>query len=113
MGGDVALFREILADYLKELKEVPEQLAAHMREGDMASAHRLVHTLKGTSASVGALPMSNAAKAAEVHFKSPQPDIAAEALLGPLRAEVTATLLAMADYLAQAAPTTGADKAAP
>ena len=99
MGGDTTLFAAILVAYLKELKAVPEQLAMHFKNADWVSAHRLLHTLKGTSATVGAMHMSNLAKSMEEKVRSPELSFQEETSLDSIQQAVDTTLEVMAIYL--------------
>ena len=103
MGGDTTLFVAILVEYLKELKDVPEQLAMHLKNSDLVSAHRLLHTLKGTSATVGAVHMSNVAKSMEEKVRSPELGVQEQTLLDSIQQAVDTTLEDMSTYLRQTA----------
>ena len=70
MGGDMDFYRLILQTYLDELKTIPSTLTKLFEDHDIAAAHRLLHTLKSTSASVGAMEMCRVAKDAELQVKT-------------------------------------------
>jgi len=69
LGGDTALYASILASYLDDITHMPDQLDAFLQCGDTVGAGRLLHTLKGLSATVGATSMAAVAKAAESMLK--------------------------------------------
>ncbi|SNS10973.1 PAS domain S-box-containing protein [Humidesulfovibrio mexicanus] len=65
LGGDEDLLREVVELYLAELPEKRAALSRAMAGSDMAGLRLAAHSLKGTSASVGALAASQAAKRLE------------------------------------------------
>ena len=85
------------------------QARAALAAGDRVQAQRLLHTLKGTAATIGANPLAQAAQAAETLLGEPLQDAAeqeqllaaCEALSGPL---VAALREALADGQKAAAP---------
>jgi HPt (histidine-containing phosphotransfer) domain-containing protein len=60
---------------LQELRQLPTQLAGHLNSGKREDALRMVHTLKGTSATVGALAFSSQAILLEQEIKKPETDL--------------------------------------
>ena len=106
LGGNTQLYATVLESYLLELTGQPDQLDALLAAGDATAAERVLHTLKGLSATVGATYMAAAAKALESAIKSG----ASEQTLAPLRAHFRAAVtgtLATIGPIAQsyAAPT--------
>jgi two-component system sensor histidine kinase/response regulator len=69
IGGNTELYVAILQAYLAEIAELPGQLDALLASGDRQGAGRLLHTLKGLSATVGANAMSDLALAFERSVK--------------------------------------------
>ena len=65
MGGDSALYLGIVQDYLEELGTQADALEATLSQNDIPAAIRLLHTLKGLSATVGANHMQSVAKRME------------------------------------------------
>ena len=70
LGGNAQLYREVLASYLQELKSQPDQVDALLKSGDQVGATRLLHTLKGLSATVGATYLAAVTKAMEQALKN-------------------------------------------
>jgi CheY-like chemotaxis protein/HPt (histidine-containing phosphotransfer) domain-containing protein len=81
LGGNAALYADVLESYLNELTGQPDQLDTLLDNGNLAEAGRLLHTFKGLSATVGATYLAAVTKAAELAVKADAP--ARE--LGPLR----------------------------
>ncbi|KQP49309.1 response regulator [Pseudorhodoferax sp. Leaf274] len=87
---------------------------AALAAGDRPQAQRLLHTLKGTAATIGAGPLAQAAQAAETMLGQPPQDAAAqdrllaacEALCGPLVDALRQVLAATATTPATAAQPT-------
>ena len=102
MGGDKDLFRLILQAYLEELKTIAGTLSELFADQDIQTAHRVLHTLKGTSSSVGATLMHNAAKAAEQRVKTAGADFDHKAMLDELTEAVQTTLSTMSPHLEMA-----------
>ncbi len=100
LGGNTQLYATVLASYLLELAGQSDQLDALLATGDGTAATRLLHTLKGVSATVGATYMSAVAKTVESAIKAG----ASEPALAPVRAhfrEAVAGTLATMTPLAQ------------
>ncbi len=72
MGGDKQLYAEVLGIYLQELRLLGSALEQGLQAGDRATARRLVHTLKGTSATVGASALAAQALLLETEIRDPQ-----------------------------------------
>ncbi len=68
LTGNTGLYASILRTYLNDLATQPAQLRQLLACGDVVGATRLLHTLKGVSATVGAVDMTNTAKAAEAEL---------------------------------------------
>ncbi|QTN30400.1 response regulator [Rhodoferax sp. AJA081-3] len=69
LDGKSGLYASILRSYLDELADQPAQLTSLLDGGDLAAAGRLLHTLKGVSATVGAVYLGAFAAAAEADVK--------------------------------------------
>jgi HPt (histidine-containing phosphotransfer) domain-containing protein len=67
-GGDAEFVVEIIDDYLANARTLLASLAASLMAGDAGATRISAHTLKGTSASLGAFPLS--ALAAEIEAVS-------------------------------------------
>ena len=65
MGCNSELYATVLTSYLTDLRAAPDQLDTFLTIGDLAGARRLLHTVKGLSATVGATDMAAVAKATE------------------------------------------------
>ena len=75
MAGDRNLYAQLLNVYLQELRLLPRELAAHLDSGKREEALRMVHTLKGNSATLGAKAFSSRARLLEQEIKSPESDL--------------------------------------
>lgn len=58
LGGDVSLYQKMLSLFAADLATLPAQLDELMKQGDHHSASRLLHTIKGLSAQLGATELS-------------------------------------------------------
>jgi two-component system sensor histidine kinase/response regulator len=74
MGGDSELYLSIVKEYLGEIESLPYQLNECLERGDFLSAKRLMHTIKGISATVGATQMAETARRMELAIQDAPPD---------------------------------------
>ena len=111
LGGDTALYARILQAYLNEIASMPDQLDELMQAADLAGAARLLHTLKGLSATVGARDLAEVAKVLEGMVKTVDVSHPADDFLARFRATVASTSIRMgqiaqgfSSLVSQAAP---------
>lgn len=93
-------FKDIIKTYASSgennLKQIPEALARH----DQPEAIRLAHSLKGSSASVGAVKMSAASRVMELTLKGQgEPNADIPAILETMKAEFAEACLALQKYI--------------
>ena len=65
VGGNLRLYRAMLQQYAEDQAETPAALRAALAAGDVKTAERLAHTLKGVSATLGIKPASEAGAVVE------------------------------------------------
>ncbi|MDA5483057.1 CHASE domain-containing protein [Yersinia intermedia] len=58
LGGDISLYQKMLSLFAADLATFPTQLDVLMTQGDHQSASRLLHTIKGLAAQLGATELS-------------------------------------------------------
>jgi HPt (histidine-containing phosphotransfer) domain-containing protein len=63
MGGNEALYREVLQAYLKENRDTADRLDEAIREGRHEDAADIVHKITSSSGSIGAKALQDAATA--------------------------------------------------
>ncbi len=102
--GKKRLYRDLLRKFTAGQKGAVSAIRAALDEGDLATAERHAHTLKGTAGNIGALPVQDAAANLEAAIREtrPRPEIDArlaelEPPLGALLAHLEAALSAPAD----------------
>jgi len=61
LGGNKALYLRTLKSFLQDSAALPQQLAEHLQAKRFDDAARLLHTLKGLAATIGATPLSQVA----------------------------------------------------
>ena len=71
-GGQAGLVQRVLATYTLSLQRLLEQLAAARAAGDRDGMRHAAHTLKSSSASVGALELSALCAQAEAGLRDGQ-----------------------------------------
>lgn len=101
MGGNRELYASILEAYLEELGGQPDLLDAALDKADFPAAMRLLHTLKGLSATVGASYMEAVANRAEAQVKAPNAASCTAQQVAELRATFRAAVTASTHMLAQ------------
>jgi CheY-like chemotaxis protein len=101
MGGDMELYASILEAYLAELGGQADLLDAALDASDFPAATRLLHTLKGLSATVGASYMEAVAKRAEAVLKASSTTAQSTEELVELRATFRAAVATSTPVLAQ------------
>ncbi|MFC5300855.1 ATP-binding protein [Azospira restricta] len=99
LGGDRALYRQIVPTFLDDLAEQLAGLDAALAAGDFGGARRAAHSVKGMSASVGAERLRRDAQALE-NACAAADAAAVAAAAPPFRSEAEAVGVAMRDYLA-------------
>lgn len=68
-GGLNGLLGRVLATYRKSLARLMHQLAVGRDEGDQSAVRLVAHTLKSSSASIGALALSDVCAAVELAIR--------------------------------------------
>jgi PAS domain S-box-containing protein len=104
LGNNAELYGQILLSYLQELASSPDQLDGFLEAGDLVEAGRLLHTLKGLSATVGASYMAAVAKATEAQVKGAGPAFA----LDDARAQFRVAVAITSEVMGKIAKTFGA-----
>ncbi|MRS04249.1 response regulator, partial [bacterium] len=64
-GGEIAVYFEFLARFIKQLKQTDQKLRAAYKKGDVEQLHSLSHGLKGTAANFEAITVRDSASALE------------------------------------------------
>ncbi|WP_293932378.1 PAS domain-containing hybrid sensor histidine kinase/response regulator [Iodobacter sp.] len=95
LGGNKVLYERILAAFLGEITAMPDQLDALLQVNNQADAARLMHTLKGMAATVGANYLASMASIAEGELKLDESDFAKHDLSLRFRAAVQLTMRAL------------------
>ena len=65
LGGNRSLYEKLLATFVRDLRTMPGELKDHLDQEQFELSSRLIHTLKGLAATMGALPLAQQAVAAE------------------------------------------------
>jgi PAS domain S-box-containing protein len=90
-GGNHALYRRLLIRFRESERDFAARFAAARSDADPVAAERLAHTLKGTSANIGARGVQSAAAELELACRQ----AASQESLQPLVARVTESLAAV------------------
>jgi len=80
-GDDLALFKELFADFIRSLPVKLSQLREEFDAGDMKKLSLLSHNLKGLSANYGAMQLSTLASVLDDQSREGLRELAAETLL--------------------------------
>ncbi|WP_310389704.1 response regulator [Roseateles sp.] len=74
MGGKPAVYARMLRNFTADLGAMQAQLRLHLAQADTRSALRLIHTLKGVAATLGAVHLADQASQAERALMAAQAD---------------------------------------
>ncbi len=91
VNDNVALYRKILASFRDDQADAIERIYAAHRGGDEKSTARLLHTLRGLAASIGAQALARNVRDIEAALHSGQRDLA-DTLLAQLEAPFAALI---------------------
>jgi HPt (histidine-containing phosphotransfer) domain-containing protein len=103
VGGDMAFVTELIEAYLGDAPAQIAQIHAGVEAGDPASVVRPAHTLKSSSATVGAQRLAATARRLELASRNDELDGATDAL-DSLDAEWQATEVALRAWMASKTP---------
>ena len=98
-GDDIAFVRELIETYLGDTPQQFEAMTVAVEADDAAGLVRPAHTLKSSSATVGATRLSSLARDLEMAGRSGSLDAAARTGLEAARAEWQAAGDALSAYL--------------
>ncbi len=104
LGGDYGLYARVLNSYLADIAALPDQLAASLQAGDRVSAGRLLHTVKGLSATVGASYLAAVAGVTERVVTDVDAHFSDDTLVHRLRQAVEVTQRVMGQVAADLPP---------
>jgi CheY-like chemotaxis protein/HPt (histidine-containing phosphotransfer) domain-containing protein len=85
VGGSVPVYQKLLDKFRRGEADAPQRIRTALVEGDLVTAQREAHTLKGVAGNLGAGRLAAAAKAVEFAVKEGVPS---DALLGELETEL-------------------------
>ncbi|MBI2060584.1 MAG: response regulator [Nitrospirae bacterium] len=71
VSGNVSLYRRLIPEFVLENRKAVDRLLGLLGSGDRAGAMALLHTLKGSAATLGAHRVAAAAAEAERHLRDP------------------------------------------
>jgi two-component system sensor histidine kinase/response regulator len=101
LGGKQDLYLRMLPMFLKSLETMPEQLRAHLADGELKTASHLLHSLKGLAATMGVTALSAEAAAGEKLLTNETPRETAEQIIEHLCHAITTALPALKILLAR------------
>ncbi|MDQ6793276.1 MAG: Hpt domain-containing protein [Chloroflexota bacterium] len=101
-GDDIGFVRELVETYLADTAVQVDAMSAAVEADDAAGLVRPAHTLKSSSATVGAMRLSSVARDLEMAGRSGGLDPAARASLDAARTEWQAAADALAAWLERA-----------
>ncbi len=77
-ANDQSLYARLLRDFAEDYRDEFVRLSAALKSGDIKSAHRMAHTLKGVAGTIGAIRLANAAEAVEKALAGETPSFSDE-----------------------------------
>lgn len=104
INGNRDLYARILQSFLTDIADASEQLRGLLDTHQVAQASRLLHTLKGTSATVGATQLAAVLASAESALNAATGPIEVEQFLAELEAALTPARSAIHEMLIDLTP---------
>jgi two-component system, sensor histidine kinase and response regulator len=101
VGGDKAMYANVLGAFAKEMQQVPEQVQAHLQAQEQTQAVRALHTLKGLAATVGARHLAAVAARLEHEVRSGAAAGEHQELIADLRTAIDALATTLVPVLQQ------------
>ena len=101
-GGDIGFVRELVETYLADAPEQLDAINAAVQADDAAALVRPAHTLKSSSATVGAMRLSSVARELEMAGRTGTLEPPVAGRVDAARAEWTAASQAFATWLTRA-----------
>ena len=99
MGGNLKLYRHFLDPFMVDVSGIADPLQAHLLHGEYKDAARVLHTLKGLTATAGATDLSAFAAQAEKQLKQEPLAVDGTALVAQVRTAVDAVLMELKDVI--------------
>ena len=96
VGGNRKLYREILVKFIRDFRDSKEEIGKLVAEGDVETAERLAHTVKGVAGSIGAGELQTAATELDDELKAEDTGMA-EKLLSPFGEKLDALVSALGE----------------
>ena len=97
--GRETLYRSILGKFVSGHAQDVSALATALADGDMTTARRVAHTLKGVSAQIGAMDLRAVAERAELAIAQGESEVVLAGLLGELEESLSMLVAALAARL--------------
>ena len=97
--GRETLYRSILGKFVSGHAQDVSALATALADGDMTTARRVAHTLKGVSAQIGAMDLRAVAERAELAITQGESEDVLAGLLAELEESLSALVAALAARL--------------
>lgn len=74
LGGNTRLYKKLLTQFVEFYKDMGDQYRKAVNDGEMESAMRIAHTLKGLAGSIGAEELAGAALELETALRNNSPE---------------------------------------
>ena len=104
LGGNSALYRRLLESFQRVIAGAPDQLAQLLRDDQMIEARRLLHTLKGTAATLGAQDLATVCTRCETALEPDCAPFPSDPLIAEIDAAIRRAQTAMKHYAQQHSP---------
>lgn len=75
LSGNKTLLLRMLNKFKDEYTHVMDKLEAHLNDGEIVEAHRVIHTIKGVAGNLGLSALHQVSREYEAFLKSNQPDM--------------------------------------
>jgi two-component system sensor histidine kinase/response regulator len=97
--GNAKLYRTILSRFVLGQAGTPARVHQALADGDLPTAERLAHTLKGVAANIGAAELSRVAAALEESLRTYEPPVIVQERLQAVERPLAALVASLAERL--------------
>jgi HPt (histidine-containing phosphotransfer) domain-containing protein len=95
-GISEEIFKKILRKFSEKNRGKAQEIYAAASKGDLQGLSEVVHTLKGTAATIGAMPLAEACQAVEMAIKEQRGPDAIKKMIGELALSLDVVLTSLA-----------------
>jgi two-component system sensor histidine kinase/response regulator len=113
VGGKQPFFRKLLREFVSDYQNIAARMRTLLVLGDTQTLMRLAHTVKGVAGSLGAKPLSEAARKVESALRTGQPVESCAMLLDELERHASTLFLELVPLVQETVPALATEAGGP